>query len=58
MRCHVDHATSDPKDMRLEEGDVVRVVNTTLFPSAWLAWRVDESTGVDLELRRIPSPVK
>lgn len=58
VRCHVDHATSDPKDMRLEEGDVVRVVNTTLFPSAWLAWRVDESTGVDLELRRIPSPVK
>lgn len=44
--------------MTITEGLLVRVVNTSLYPDAWLAWSVDETTGIDMELRRIPTPVK
>ena len=53
---HVDHTPTDSKDMLLKKGSIVRVVNTVLFPGYWLAWSVDPNTGMDLDLRRIPSP--
>lgn len=58
IRCDIDHTPSDTKDMTLSKGSLVRVVNSSLYPDAWLAWSVDESTGIDMELRRIPSPKK
>ncbi len=58
VRSHVDHTPSDSKDMTLTKGTLVRVVNSILFSDAWLAWSVDESTGIDMELKRIPSPAK
>ncbi len=58
IRCHVDHAPSDSKDMTLSKGSLVRVVNSSLYPNSWLAWSVDDNTGIDMELRRIPSPAK
>ena len=54
----VDHTPSDSKDMTLNKGSLVRVVNSVLYPDSWLAWSVDETTGIDMELRRIPSPTK
>ena len=48
----------DVCDMTLSKGLLLRVVNSALYPEAWLAWSVDESTGIDMELRRIPSPKK
>lgn len=44
--------------MAFSKGSLVRVVNSALYPDFWLAWSVDESTGIDMELRRIPSPAK
>jgi len=44
--------------MTLGKGALVRVVNSSLFPDFWLAWSVDENTGIDMELRRIPNPAK
>lgn len=58
LRCNVDHTPSDTKDMTLSKGSLVRVVNSVLYSDSWLAWSVDESTGIDMELRRIPSPKK
>ena len=59
LRSEIDHTSPDPKDMRLKRGSLVRVVNTILYGGQfWLAWSVDESTGMDTELRRIPSPYK
>lgn len=58
LRSDIDHAPSDTKDMTLTKGSLVRVVNSVLYPDAWLAWSVDETTGIDMELRRIPSPKK
>jgi len=58
LRCNVDHSPSDSKDMTLSKGMLMRVVNSVLYPDSWLAWSVDESTGVDMELRRIPTPKK
>ena len=58
VRCHMDHVPTDSRDMSLSKGALVRVVNSSLFPDFWLAWSVDESTGIDMELRRIPSPAK
>ena len=40
----------------MSNGALVRVVNCTLYPNHWLAWKVDPTTGNDQELRRIPSP--
>jgi len=58
VRCHVDHTPTDSRDMTLGKGALVRVVNSSLFPDFWLAWSVDENTGIDMELRRIPNPAK
>ena len=58
IRCHVDHTPSDPKDMTLTKGTLVRVVNSVFSPNSWLAWSVDENTGIDVELKRIPSPAR
>ena len=56
LRSAVDHTPSDMRDMTLNKGSLLRVVNSALYPDAWLAWSVDESTGTDMELRRIPTP--
>ena len=58
LRSTVDHTPSDVRDMTLSKGSLLRVVNSALYPDAWLAWSVDESTGIDIELRRIPTPKK
>ncbi len=59
LRSQIDHSSTDPKDMRLRPGRLMRVVNTILYGGQfWLAWAVDEETGMDTELRRIPSPYK
>lgn len=58
LRCDIDHTPTDTKDMTLTKGSLVRVVNSVLFPDAWLAWSVDETTGIDMDLRRIPTPKK
>ena len=39
----------------LNKGSLLRVVNSALYPDAWLAWSVDENTGIDMELRRTPT---
>jgi len=57
MRSCLDHTSTDLRDMKLQQGTLMRVVNTILYGGYyWLAWTVDETTGLDLELRRIPSP--
>ena len=59
IRSCLDHSSADPRDMKLRQGTLMRVVNTILYGgNFWLAWTVDESTGLDSELRRIPSPAK
>ena len=59
IRSCLDHTSTDPRDMKLHQGTLMRVVNTILYGgNFWLAWTVDESTGLDSELRRIPSPAK
>ncbi len=58
LRSTVDYTPSDVRDMTLSKGSLLRVVNSALYPEAWLAWSVDENTGIDMELRRIPSPKK
>ena len=59
LRSHINHVPSDSKDMKLRYGSLVRVVNTILYGgNYWLAWSIDEATGMDTELRKIPSPSK
>ncbi len=58
IRTCVDHTPSDSKDMTLQEGGIARVVNCSHDPNYWLAWSVDNSTGADTVLRRIPAPHK
>ena len=56
LRCKFDHSPPDPKDMKLQRGSLLHVVNTILFGGQhWLAWSVNKQ-GMDTELRRIPSP--
>ena len=39
------------------QGSLVRVVNTFVYaPNYWLAWLVDEHTGMETQLKRILSP--
>ena len=57
LRSLVDHAPTSNREMTLKKGSLLRVVNTfVIAPNYWLAWSLDERTGVEPQLKRIPSP--
>ena len=57
-RSCIDHTPTSNREMTLKKGSLLRVVNTFVHaPNYWLAWAVDERTGVETQLKRIPSPV-
>ena len=58
LRSRIDHTPTSNCEMTLKKGSLLRVVNTFVHaPNYWLAWAVDERTGVETQLKRIPSPV-
>ncbi|XP_019851512.1 PREDICTED: uncharacterized protein LOC109581654 [Amphimedon queenslandica] len=56
IKSMVNHEPSTKDDARLQTGTILRVINTYLFANHWLAWMVDERTGLEFDLKRIPSP--
>ena len=57
LRSLVDHTPTSNREMTLKKGSLLRVVNTfVIAPNYWLAWSLDERTGVEPQLKRIPSP--
>lgn len=57
VRSRVDLPPQTHRDMPLKEGMLLHVVNTFIHaPNYWLAWAVNEQTGMETHLRRIPSP--
>lgn len=57
LRSLVDHSPTSSRDMHLHKGSLVRVVNTFVYsPNYWLAWLVDEHTGMETQLKRILNP--
>ena len=57
LRSLVDHTPKCNREMTLKNGSLLRVVNTFVFaPNYWVAWSLDERTGIESQLKRIPSP--
>ena len=57
LRSLVDHTPTSNREMTLKKGSLLRVVNTfVIAPNYWLAWSLDERTGVESQLKRIPCP--
>jgi hypothetical protein len=57
LRCLVDHTPASNRDMVLKRGSLFKVINTSIYqPNHWLAWSVDETTRLETNLKKIPSP--
>ena len=56
IKSMINYEPSTRDDARLQTGTIMRVINTYLFANHWLAWMVDERTGLEFDLKRIPSP--
>ena len=56
VRSLIDHTPSTSREMTLTKGMLLRVVNTFSNPNHWLAWSVDEASGNETYLRKIPTP--
>ena len=58
LRSCIEHTPTSNREMTLKKGSLLRVVNKFVHaPNYWLAWAVDERTGVETQLKRIPSPI-
>lgn len=57
LRSLIEQKSSTSRDMSLQEGSLLRVVNTCSLPNYWVAWLIDEATGNDIQLKRILPPL-
>ncbi|XP_019855352.1 PREDICTED: uncharacterized protein LOC105313719 isoform X3 [Amphimedon queenslandica] len=56
VRSLIDHTPANSREMTLKKGMLLRVVNTFSYQNYWLAWNVDEASGAETSLKKIPAP--
>eukprot|EP00731_Ephydatia_muelleri_P005712 Em0002g1888a len=57
LKSTISYTPEDPKEMKLQPGSLLHVVNTFLYREHWLAWAVDQN-GLESGLRKIHIPAR
>ncbi len=56
LRSRIDYKPISNREMTLQKGSLLRVVNTCSLTNSWVAWSIDEITGVEIQLKKILPP--